>query len=137
MKTDNRELWVKRVERWRDSGLSAKEFAAEIGVNAWTLAHWKWRLGAERRGKLRPGSKKPCPPTAPAFVEVAPVAVAEALTAPPPRRKAAAARPPQEREAPAEHEPLEVLLLNGLCIRVPVHFEAASLGRVVAALQGR
>ncbi|MGC3996927.1 MAG: hypothetical protein QM767_05115 [Anaeromyxobacter sp.] len=32
-----------------DSGLSAKEFAAETGVNANTLAHWRWRLGAEAR----------------------------------------------------------------------------------------
>jgi len=133
MRTDNRELWVKRVERWRDSGLSAKDFAAEIGVNAWTLAHWKWRLGAERRGKLPPSSKR----ASPAFVEVAPVAVAQALTAPRARKRAAAAPSLKEKTAPAAHEPLEVLLLNGLRIRVPVHFEAASLGRVVAVLQGR
>ena len=139
MRTNNRELWVKRVERWRDSGLSAKEFAAEIGVNPWTLAHWKWRLGAEQRGKLRPGSNKSSParPSALTFVEVAPTAVAEAVSAPPSRKTPAAVRPAKERVAPAGHEPLEVVLLNGLRIRVPVQFEAASLGRVVAVLQGR
>jgi len=39
-----RETWARRVERWQSSELTAKEFAAEIGVNAHTLAHWKWQL---------------------------------------------------------------------------------------------
>lgn len=38
------EVWAKRIERWRDSGLTATEFAAEVGVNAKSLSHWKWRL---------------------------------------------------------------------------------------------
>lgn len=45
MGRDARATWAKRVERWRASGLSAGEFAAEIGVNARTLAYWKWKLG--------------------------------------------------------------------------------------------
>lgn len=45
----DRAEWQKRVERWRDSGLSAKEFAAETGLKASTLSYWKWRLGAEQR----------------------------------------------------------------------------------------
>lgn len=32
-----REEWAKRVERWRDSGLKAAEFAAELGINPRTL----------------------------------------------------------------------------------------------------
>ncbi len=32
-----REQWAKRVERWKDSGLTAKEFAAETGINAQSL----------------------------------------------------------------------------------------------------
>jgi len=136
MKSDKRELWTKRVERWRDSDLSAKEFAAEIGVNPLTLAHWKWRLGAERRGKLRRSSKKPSPPT-PAFVEVAPVAVAQALTTPRPSKTVAVSRPSKKVETLTAHEPLEVVLLNGLRVRVPVQFEALALQRVVAVLQGQ
>jgi hypothetical protein len=27
------EEWQKRVERWRESGLSADQFAAELGIN--------------------------------------------------------------------------------------------------------
>jgi hypothetical protein len=30
-----------------ESGLTAKEFAREIGVNVHTLAGWKWRLTRE------------------------------------------------------------------------------------------
>jgi hypothetical protein len=38
MARDTRTVGAKRVERLADSGLTAKEFAAEIGVNANTLA---------------------------------------------------------------------------------------------------
>ena len=30
----DRDEWRRRVERWKDSGLTAKEFAAETGINA-------------------------------------------------------------------------------------------------------
>jgi hypothetical protein len=40
----SREVWAKRVERWKDSGLSAKEFAAELDVSPNTLTFWKWKL---------------------------------------------------------------------------------------------
>lgn len=39
-----REQWAKRVERWKDSGLSAKAFAAELGINARSLSWWRWQL---------------------------------------------------------------------------------------------
>src|SRR2546423_10303807 len=45
MGRERREIWTKRVERWRDSGLTAKEFASEIGVNPDRLRFWKWQLG--------------------------------------------------------------------------------------------
>ena len=38
------ELWEKRVERWRDSGLSLNEFADQICVNPKSLENWKYRL---------------------------------------------------------------------------------------------
>jgi hypothetical protein len=36
--------WAKRVERWHDSGLSAKELASENNVNAGTLTAWNYKL---------------------------------------------------------------------------------------------
>jgi hypothetical protein len=46
-KRTGREEWRKRIERWSDSGRSAEQFAAELGINAGTLKYWKYRLGKE------------------------------------------------------------------------------------------
>ena len=40
----DQEEWRRRVERWKDSGLTAKEFAAETGINAGTLQFWQYKL---------------------------------------------------------------------------------------------
>lgn len=48
-----REEWSKRIERWRESGLTSAEFAAELGINPRTLMYWKWVLGKEARGEKR------------------------------------------------------------------------------------
>ena len=52
MERVSRDQWAKRVERWCESGLTAAEFAAEIGVKEATLRHWKWAL---RRHATEPG----------------------------------------------------------------------------------
>jgi hypothetical protein len=54
MERETREVWAKRVERWKDSELTAKEFASEIGVNVHSLLWWRWRLGAEAKGEFSP-----------------------------------------------------------------------------------
>ena len=39
MDRTSRETWAKRVERWKDGGLRAKEYAAEVGISEpWTAA---------------------------------------------------------------------------------------------------
>jgi transposase-like protein len=85
-----RETWAKRVERWKDSGLTANEFAAEMGFNANTLSHWSWKLSQEKSASpatapKRRRSKKPRPrrskprrkrtakPEPVAFIDVSPV----------------------------------------------------------------
>jgi hypothetical protein len=45
--------WAKRVERWRDSGLTTAEFAAPVGINAKTLTYWAWTLEREAIGDKR------------------------------------------------------------------------------------
>jgi transposase-like protein len=58
----SREKWAKRVERWKDSGLTAKEFARELGLNPRSLVFWKWQLGraaTPARAKLE--RSKPLP----------------------------------------------------------------------------
>ena len=51
----SRAEWQKRIERWNDSGLSAEQFAAELGINAGTLRHWKYFLGKQggRAAKIK------------------------------------------------------------------------------------
>ena len=72
-----REEWAKRVERWRDSGLTTAEFAGELGINPKTLTYWAWTLKREASGKRRkwPSKKRPAATSkqqgiAPGFVEL-------------------------------------------------------------------
>jgi hypothetical protein len=37
MARERRDVWEKRVERWRESGLTAQEYAAEIGVESFLI----------------------------------------------------------------------------------------------------
>ena len=56
----DRDEWRRRVQRWKDSGLTAKEFAAETGINAGTLQFWQYKLkrGARptRRARRKPAA---------------------------------------------------------------------------------
>jgi transposase-like protein len=45
-----RETWEQRIAAWRASGLTARQFALRIGVNANTLANWRWKLESSAGG---------------------------------------------------------------------------------------
>jgi hypothetical protein len=110
---EGRAIWAKRVERLRDSELTTGEFAAEIGVNPKTLTYWKWRLGKEaREGGRRSVARKRVRPAKPTFVEV---------TGDAPSPRVAADR-------------IEIVLDGRTVVRVPEHFEAETLRRVVLTL---
>lgn len=71
----SRAEWVKRVERWQGSGLTAKEFAAELAVSPNSLTFWKWKLRRERGAQLDASSKtlKPVVKAAePKFLQLVP-----------------------------------------------------------------
>ena len=115
MSKTGRAEWSKRVQRWGESGLTAKEFAAETGLKASTLSYWKWRLGSEqrapsqatavtKRGK-RHGAERARAST-PTFVELS--------------------RPPASSAVP-----LELVLHESMTVRVPVGFDEATLSRVL------
>ena len=118
MERTSREAWAKRVERWKDSGLTAAEYAAETGIKAHSLSWWKWRLGSE-------ASKRPPEGRGPA------------------KRRRAPARPPispltfVEVAAPPSAEPLEVVLASSVRVRVPASFDAGALGRLLDVLEQR
>jgi hypothetical protein len=118
MERESRETWSKRIERWKDSGLTAKEFAAELGINAHSLTWWRWRLSSTRTAATKTrvrtqrtasevSSATPAPLT---FVELS---AAVAL------------------------EPLEVVLPSSLRIRVPSGFDAGALRRLLEVLDAR
>src|SRR5713101_624861 len=119
MRQERREVWVKRIEQWKESRLTAKEFAAQAGVNLNTLQSWKWRLAANARRSLVSGAR---PSGAPAdFVEVVHPGVAV----------------PARMATQEVAEPFELLFGNGLRLRVPERFDAATLHRLLATLESR
>lgn len=101
--------WVERVERWRRSGLTAKRFAASIGVNAGTLTHWAWQLGDAKRtrGAMAPMSAAATVP----LVEIV------------------GNMPDDDR--------FELILGDGRRLRIAPRFDAAALQRLLAVLEGR
>jgi hypothetical protein len=103
------EEWRKRVERWRESGLSADQFAGELGINAGTLKFWQYKLNKAKRDGAAPvrPSKEKASPTLPAFVEV--------------------------RSAGSDAR-FELELINGRRLRVPVGFDAVALQRLLAVV---
>lgn len=102
--------WTKRVRQWRQSGLSARAFAASIGVKSGSLTHWAWRLGREvgaqtaRRRAVRPAASPP-------FVEVIGGTLGDTR--------------------------FELMLGNGCRLHIPAGFEPAALERLLAVLEGR
>ena len=114
MERASAEEWARRVERWRDSGLTAKEFSAETGLNAGTLLHWSWKLRAaagETRARRARTSREPVsdiqPEAAPRFVEL----------------------PAASLVSPAAM--LELVVGE---LRVPAGFDEDTLGRVLRAV---
>lgn len=112
-----REQWSKRVERWKDSGLSAKEFAAETGINAHSLSWWRWQLSKgdtapkePRRRRSRTAIAQPAASPAMKFIEMM---------------------------APVSLDKLEIVLPSTMRICVRPGFDAATLGRLLDVLERR
>ena len=117
MERVSRETWAQRVERWKDSGLTAKEYAAEVGVNAHSLSWWKWHLASVASGK--------------------PAGLGRTRR----RRKAAidetAAVTFVELPSAVVAEPFEIVLPSSLRVRVPSSFDPAALRRLLDVLSVR
>jgi hypothetical protein len=124
MGRESREVWEKRDERWRDSGLSADQFADEVGVNAGNLRAWSYRLSAERRRAIAKSSALKA--EALTWVEVS-APVPDDVSTPKPEPV-----PAQTTIAPMER--LELVLASGMTVRVPPNFEPEALRRLLAVV---
>ncbi len=124
--------WAKRVERWKESGLTAKEFGAETGLNASTLSFWRWKLGASA-----------------AAPEVAKgVCGGGSASAPKQPREPRKARSRPRSAAPESRQfielsaatvtsvqaGLEIVVDDGMRVRVPVGFDEETLTRLLRAI---
>jgi hypothetical protein len=117
MERATRQEWAKRVERWRDSGLTAKEFAAELNVSANSLTFWKWKLRqleSQTSAPPRPVRKRVAKhqDATPTFLQLVPT--------------------PASSSCGVSH--IEVLLPRGIVIRVPMDFDESALLRLVGVL---
>jgi transposase-like protein len=105
-----RALWARRVEQWLESGQTAREFAATAGINANTLANWRYKL---KREAARASSIDR---------ERMPVQFVELVNT-----------QPEQQE---QDERLEIVL-GGATVRVPARFDVESLRRVLAVIEAR
>jgi transposase-like protein len=112
MSRATRAEWVKRVERWQDSGLTAKEFAAELDVTASALTYWKLKLRRERAVGAKEATATTSATTK--FLQLVPTTVQADTGA-----------------------PLELVLRGGVVVRVPCDFDAPTLTRVLAVIGGQ
>lgn len=120
MARSTRAEWAKRVERWQDSGLTAKEFAAELDISPANLTFWKWKLrqtetgGASMRDRARRREKSTRTEKPTRFLQLVPAP-----------------------DAPVATSTLEVMFANGVVLRVPKDFDEPALTRLVNLLGGR
>ena len=105
-----REGWAERVVGWRRSGLTAKQFAASIGVNAGTLTYWAWHLGS--RGRQRQLQRKPRRVTS-----TPPATLIEVVS------------------SGTRDDRFELRLHSGHHVHIPAGFEAAALKRLLDVLE--
>lgn len=111
MKRATREEWAARVAQWKVSGLSVARFAADIGVNAKTLAWWRAELASPSRPTA--AERQPARPIA-----IAPLNFVEMTTR-------------------SDGTPVEVVLPSGISIRVRSGFDLATLARVLDVVESR
>ena len=116
MTREKRDVWVKRVERWRDSGLTAKAFADEVGISADRLRYWKWKLSRPESSTTTEASPLPTGVTPLPFVEVTTCGGSE-------------------HKCDDLDERIEIVVRSGACIRVPARFDEAALRRVLALVK--
>ena len=109
--------WSERVERWKQSGLSAKAFAGLEGLKVQSLYWWTSRLRTSSGAALQS--------TPPRFLPVRVVKSPQAQLA----RVGVA-------PSPATATGIELALPNGCIVRVQEGFDATTLARLLRVAGG-
>jgi transposase len=108
----SRKIWLQRVKRWKESGLTASEFAQKMGLNENTLRYWATQLRKDAApGEPQENGPRKAAGSSMAFVEVAGFGAAESA--------------------------FEIAFASGLMVRVPPSFDAEALQRLLSLLEVR
>ncbi len=113
MARNTKDVWRNRVQRWRDSDLTAQEYADEIGVNVHTLKDWSWKLSRENPPVVEPP---------PVQQDQHPLAFVELALTP-------ATRTPSV--------PMELAVNARHTVRLEPCFDGAALGRLLDVIEAR
>jgi len=113
-RADRRE-WSRRVWAWRRSGKTAKEFAAETGLNAKTLLWWSTTLRGERGARRAAGARRGLKPRALERLEQLPIV--------------------ELSGGDVSDGRFELELATGRRLRIPAGFDAEALSRLLAVLK--
>lgn len=95
------------MQRWKDSGLTCGEFAAESDINPRTLMYWAWKLrkdgkqGQPDAQQARPKGAKATPKRKPTEKRVGPPSFVELVS-----------------PAPTDGQPVEIVV-RSVTVRVP------------------
>jgi transposase-like protein len=100
--------WVKKVEEWKDSGLSKTEFCAREGINRGTFSTWWRRYKAQVKGE--PGGS---------FVEITP------------NNEGLSKKKEETSEYPAE------ISAAGFTVRINGNADSSLIESIFKALEGR
>jgi transposase len=115
MDRSTREEWAARIARWNDSGLTAAEFASEIGVRARTLSWWKWRLSSKKKESPKGARVRRAAESLTKATRISPLTFVE-MTA-------------------MDTDRLEVVLASSVRILVRPGFDSTTLGRLLDVLE--
>jgi hypothetical protein len=113
-----REVWRERLEKWKQSGVTAAEYASRLGVTVARLKWWRWRLGpptAPKRALARKPAETITKAAKPAISPLTFVEMTEAL----------------------EGDRLEVVLPSSVRIRVRPGFDSPTLGQLLDVLEAK
>ena len=110
------QLWLGRIERWQRSQLTVRDFCTRHQLSE--PSFYSWRRLLTERGLLSPAGAATAEPNADSGPTATPLFVTATL--------ADSAAPPQ---------PLELLLPDGLTVRVAAGFDATTLRQLLALLR--